>query len=119
MSRCLQGISTSIATSPVSPDVTIMAFSGGSTPTGWDKINKVDYPELPIADADKGNGVMQKMCVSLSYIEKNDQGIWEDKALPYPTKKIGRVWQVDQTLLPIKMWDQIPVIIDPNCNRYK
>jgi hypothetical protein len=96
----------------------ILAFTAGRGTEGkWDKQKVTDFAVLQLSDADIANNIEQRVCITLSYIEKNDQGTWEDKSISFAMEKKEGEWQeTDWLKNPPDVLDAIMKISSGNCD---
>ena len=101
-------------------DAMILGFTGDGNIAKWDKLKTTDFVVLPLSDADQANGIQQRVCITLSYIEKNDQGEWQDKSISYSMEKKQGIWQPDKNLMESKNYEDpfanVLRIVSGNCN---
>lgn len=76
-------------------DAMVQFWSGGST---LEKMKVSDFAILHLSDADIANGIEKRVCITLGYIKKNENGIWEDWSISLPMDKLSGKWQLNQSI---------------------
>lgn len=63
----------------------------------WQNVKITDFMSFQLSDADIKNGIQERMCFTLVYIEQNENGEWVDGTYTNLMVKKDNTWTIDDS----------------------